>query len=93
MSRRDRPGWEPRELVCQCGVPAARWTESAAQRRKLRRMYANADGELPACPTCDDRCQSVDTRDNISLSMRGVGDDAGVRDAVVDESERLGVER
>lgn len=93
MSRRDRPGWEPRELVCQCGTPASEWTESAAQRRKLRRMYADPDGQLPACPTCDDRCQSVDTRDNIWLSMRGVGDDAGVTDAVVAPSERVEVDR
>jgi hypothetical protein len=50
-------------------------------------MYADADGELPACPACDDRCQTVDTRDHISLSMRGVGEDAGVVAALVGVEE------
>jgi hypothetical protein len=89
MSKRDRAGWEPRgDLICRaCDTPASEWTEAAAQRRKLRRMYADADGRLPACPACDNRCQSVQTRDNISLSMRGVGEDAGVVSALAEVDE------
>jgi hypothetical protein len=89
MSKRDRAGWEPRgDLICRvCDTRASEWTEAAAQRRKLARMYADADGRLPACPACDDRCQSVQTRDNISLSMRGVGEDAGVVSALAEVDE------
>ncbi|RAW44071.1 hypothetical protein DQW50_16235 [Halorubrum sp. 48-1-W] len=56
-------------------------------RRHLRRLYADRDGLLPACPACDDRCEHVAKRGNISLSMRRL--EARADDARLPREQRL----
>lgn len=82
-----KPGWEPRGLRCRCGAEAADWTHSPAQQRAIKRLYADADGRLPACPACDDRNYSIDTHRHISRSIRDI-DGEGDRDAVLPLKER-----
>ena len=82
-----KPAWEPRGLRCRCGTAADTWTHSPAQQRAIKRLYADADGRLPACPACDDRNNRVDTLRNISKSIRDI-DGEGDRDAVLPLKER-----
>ena len=35
----------------QCGADIRQW-HSAAETRRVRRLYGDEDGEVPACPAC-----------------------------------------
>lgn len=43
--------WGDHAVRCQCGEDIRQW-HSAAETRRVRRLYADADGDVPACPAC-----------------------------------------
>jgi len=45
--------WGEHAVRCQCGEDIRQW-HSAAETRRVRRLYADSDGKVPACPACTD---------------------------------------
>jgi len=43
--------WGEHAVRCQCGADIRQW-HSAAETRRVRRLYADPDGRVPACPAC-----------------------------------------
>ena len=43
--------WGEHAVRCQCGEDIRQW-HSAAETRRVRRLYGDEDGEVPACPAC-----------------------------------------
>jgi len=43
--------WPDAAVRCRCGAAVTEW-HSRAETRRLRRLYGDADGCVPACPAC-----------------------------------------
>jgi len=43
--------WGEHAVRCRCGEDIRQW-HSAAETRRVRRLYADPDGRIPACPAC-----------------------------------------
>lgn len=63
------PDWPESAIRCRCGADIGRW-HTPAESRRLRRVYANGDGRVPACPDCIDFESGSHDHDSVPHAVR-----------------------